>query len=177
MVVGVENLPYKKILEPILGNILLDFGGTVMTRATQTYRTVYESESNNYIAPIICYELMYGEFVSEYVRNGAEALAILTNEGWWGDSQGHKQLLSYSKLRSIEFRKSIIRSANTGVSAIISQRGDIVKSIPYNKKGIINDRINLSKKITFYAKYGDYIFRISLFFFLIISLFFFAKKK
>ena len=177
LVVGVENLPYKKILEPILGNILLDFGGTVMTRATQTYRTVYESESNNYIAPIICYELMYGEFVSEYVRNGAEALAILTNEGWWGDSQGHKQLLSYSKLRSIEFRKSIIRSANTGVSAIISQRGDIVTSIPYNKKGIINDRINLSKKITFYAKYGDYIFRISLFFFLIISLFFFAKKK
>ena len=108
-----------------------------MTRATQPYRTVYESESNNYIAPIICYELMYGEFVSEYVRNGAEALAILTNEGWWGDSQGHKQLLSYSELRSIEFRKSIIRSANTGVSAIISQRGDIVTSIPYNKKELL----------------------------------------
>ena len=149
MVVGVENLPYKKILEPILGNVLLDFGGTVMTRATQPYRTVYESESNNYIAPIICYELMYGEFVSEYVRNGAEALAILTNEGWWGDSQGHKQLLSYSKLRSIEFRKSIIRSANTGVSAIISQRGDIVTSIPYNKKELLMTELIYQKKLRF----------------------------
>ena len=177
LVVGVENLPYKTILEPILGNLLLDFGGTVMSRATQTNRTVFESENKNYIAPIICYELMYGEFVSEYIKNGAEVLAILTNEGWWGDSQGHKQLLSYSKLRSIEFRRSIIRSANTGVSAIIDQRGNITKSIAYNEKGIIRDNVKLSNKITFYAKYGDYIYRISLFFFIIISLFYFAKKK
>ena len=67
------------------------------------------------------------EFINEYIRNGAEFLAIITNDGWWGDSQGHKQLLSLSRLRAIESRRSIVRSANTGISAIIDSRGNIIK--------------------------------------------------
>lgn len=177
LVVGVENLPYKSVLKPILGNILLDFGGTVMSRASQNERTVYETKNDFKVAPIICYESMYGEFINEYIRNGAEFLAIITNDGWWGDSQGHKQLLSLSRLRAIESRRSIVRSANTGISAIIDSRGNIVKSIPYNKKGVIFGEIKVSEKITFYNIYGDFIYRISLFLFLIVFLFYFAKKK
>ena len=177
LVVGVENLPYKSILKPMLGNILLDFGGTVMSRASQNERTVYETKNGFKVAPIICYESMYGEFINEYIRNGAEFLAIITNDGWWGDSQGHKQLLSLSRLRAIESRRSIVRSANTGISAIIDSRGNIVKSIPYNKKGVIFGEIKVSEKITFYNIYGDFIYRISLFLFLIVFLFYFAKKK
>jgi apolipoprotein N-acyltransferase len=177
LVVGVENLPYKSVLKPILGNILLDFGGTVMSRASQNERTVYETKNDFKVAPIICYESMYGEFINEYIRNGAEFLAIITNDGWWGDSQGHKQLLSLSRLRAIESRRSIVRSANTGISAIIDSRGNIIKSIPYNKKGVIFGEIKVSEKITFYNIYGDFIYRISLFLFLIVFLFYFAKKK
>ena len=177
LVVGVENLPYKSILKPLLGNVLLDFGGTVMSRASQNERTVYETKNNFKVAPIICYESMYGEFLNEYIRNGAEFFAIITNDGWWGDSQGHKQLLSLSRLRAIESRRGIVRSANTGISAIIDFRGNILKSIPYNEKGVIFGEINISKEITFYSKYGDFIYRISLFLFLIIFLFYFAKKK
>jgi len=170
-------LPYKSILEPLLGNLLLDFGGTVMTRATQENRSVFNTKSKILVAPVICYESMYGEYMTEYVRNGAQLIAIITNDGWWGNSPGHKQLLSYSKLRSIELRRSIVRSANTGISAIINEKGDVINSIGYEKNGIINDKVFVSNKLTFYAKYGDYIFRISLFFFIIIFLFFFAKKK
>jgi apolipoprotein N-acyltransferase len=177
LVVGVENLPYKTILEPLLGNLLLDFGGTVMTRATQPNRSVIRTKSNTIVAPVICYESMYGEYMTEYIRNGAQIIAIMTNDGWWGDSPGHKQLLSYSRLRSIESRRSIVRSANTGISAIINKKGDIIDSIDYEKNGIISGQIELSDYITFYVKYGDYIFRISLFFFIIIFLFYFAKKK
>ena len=177
LVAGVENLPYKKILEPILGNLLLDFGGTISSRATQENRAVFITKLNNKVAPIICYESMYGEYVTQYVRDGAQFLAILTNDGWWNNSPGHKQLLSYSKIRAIETRRDIIRSANTGISAIINKKGDIVDSLDYNKKGFINSSINLSDKITFYVKYGDFIYRISLFFFLIIVLFYFSKRK
>ncbi|MDB2648440.1 apolipoprotein N-acyltransferase, partial [Flavobacteriaceae bacterium] len=177
LVVGVENLPYKSLLEPILGNLLLDFGGTVMTRATQTNRSVFKTKSNALVAPVICYESMYGEFMTDYVRNGAQLIAIITNDGWWGNTPGHKQLLSYSRLRSIELRRSIVRSANTGISAVINEKGDIINSIEYEKNGIINDKISISNKLTFYAKYGDFISRISLFFFIIIFLFYFAKKK
>lgn len=177
LVAGVENLPYKKILEPILGNLLLDFGGSISSRATQENRAVFITKLNNKIAPIICYESMYGEYVTQYVRDGAQFLAILTNDGWWNNSPGHKQLLSYSKIRAIETRRDIVRSANTGISAIINKKGDIVDSLDYNKKGFINSSINLSDKITFYVKYGDFIYRISLFFFLIIVLFYFSKRK
>ena len=177
LVVGVENLPYKQILEPILGNLLLDFGGTIMSRATQTNRTVFTTNNNNKIAPIICYESMYGEYINEYVRNGAQFLAIITNDGWWNNSPGHKQLLSYSKIRAIESRRDIARCANTGISAVINKRGDVLETIGYNESGVINSSINLSNQITFYVKYGDYIYRIALFFFLIIVLFYFTKKK
>ena len=177
LVVGVENLPYKKILKPILGNLLLDFGGTIMSRATQKNRTVFTTNNNNKIAPIICYEAMYGEYLNEYVRNGAQFLAIITNDGWWSNSPGHKQLLSYSKIRAIESRRDIARTANTGISAVINKRGDILKTIDYNKSGVINSSIHLSNEITFYVKYGDYIYRIGLFFFLIVVLFYFTKKK
>ena len=177
LVVGVENMPYKNILEPLLGNALLDFGGTVSTRATQNKRNVFEMDNGIKVAPIICYESIYGEYVTEYVRNGAQFLAIITNDGWWNESQGYKQHLSYAKIRSIETRRSIARSANTGSSAIINKNGEIISQLEYNVKGIINGKINLSNKLTFYVKYGDFIYRFSLFFFLIILLFSFTKKK
>ena len=56
------------------------------------------------VAPIICYESIYGAFVTEYVRKGANFLGVITNDAWWGDTQGHKQLLSYARLRAIENR-------------------------------------------------------------------------
>ena len=177
LVVGVENMPYKNILEPLLGNTLLNFGGTVSTRGTQNNREVFEMNNGTKVAPIICYESIYGEYVTEYVRNGAQFLAIITNDGWWSESQGYKQHLSYAKIRSIETRRSIARSANTGSSAIINKKGEIVNQLDYNTKGIINGKINLSDELTFYVKYGDFIYRFSLFFFLIIILFSFTKKK
>ena len=115
--------------------------------------------------------------MTEYVRNGAQLIAIITNDGWWGNSPGHKQLLSYSRLRSIELRRSIVRSANTGISALINEKGDIIDRISYEKSGIINNKVLISDQLTIYAKYGDFIYRVSLFFFIIIFLFYFAKKK
>ena len=138
---------------------LLNFGGTVSTRGTQNNREVFEMNNGTKVAPIICYESIYGEYVTEYVRNGAQFLAIITKDGWWSESQGYKQHLSYAKIRSIETRRSIARSANTGSSAIINKKGEIVNQLDYNTKGIINGKINLSDELTFYVKYGDFIYR------------------
>ena len=100
--------------------------------------------------------------------------AIITNDGWWDVSEGHKQHLSYAKLRAIENRRNIVRSANTGISAVINYKGEIIQSISYGEEGFIKSEVPLFKKITFYVKYGDYIFRISLFFLIIILLHFVA---
>ena len=174
LVVGIEKMPYKNLIEPILGKILLDFGGLTYSRGFDDQRKNFESIRGFNVSPIICYESIYGEYVTEYTRKGSNLLAIITNDGWWDVSQGHKQHLSYSKLRAIENRRNIVRSANTGVSAVINYKGEITKSIPYGQEGVIDAEVPLINKITFYVKYGDYIFRISLFFLIIISVHYIA---
>ena len=172
LVVGVENMPYKSILKPLLGEFMLDLGGTVSSRATQKERSIFEhSKLKTKVAPIICYESIYGAFVTEYVRKGANFLGIITNDAWWGDTQGHKQLLSYARLRAIENRRAVVRSANTGISAILNSRGEITSRLPYLEKGVLRGKVASKSEITFYTQYGDYIARwagfISVLYFLI----------
>jgi apolipoprotein N-acyltransferase len=69
--------------------------------------------------------------------------------------------LNFSRLRAIETRRSIARSANTGISCIINQKGDIVRSLEWWQSGAIRGYLNANDKITFYAKNGDYLARMS----------------
>lgn len=182
LVVGVENMPYKSFFKPLLGEFMLDFGGTVSSRATQKERTVFKHTTQGTLtAPIICYESIYGEFITQYALNGAQFFSILSNDAWWGNTQGHKQLLSYSRLRAIENRRAIARSANTGISAFIDAQGKIISSITYNETGALKGVVGLNSELTFYTQYGDYIARLSnfIFFLLILTAFgnVFRRKK
>src|SRR5699024_2629883 len=105
LVVGVETFPYQSVLKPLLGNIMIDLGGTVAKLTTQSERTAFEFDDHLKTAPIICYESVYGDFVNGYVHNGAQFLSIITNDAWWGNTQGHKQHVSYARLRAIETRR------------------------------------------------------------------------
>ncbi|MFI2743761.1 apolipoprotein N-acyltransferase [Zhouia sp. PK063] len=177
LVVGVENFPFKTVLEPVLGNMMIDLGGTVATKTTQKERTNFIATNNTKVAPIICYESIYGEFVSHYVQNGANFLAIITNDGWWGNTQGYKQHMSYAKLRAVETRKSVVRSANTGVSAIINPKGDVVKSLAYNQKGVVVGNISINNTQTFYVRYGDYLARLGVLLSVVIFISAFVKRR
>lgn len=178
LVVGIENFPYQDILKPLLGDVMIDLGGTVRMKTTQENRSVFTSLNKKYkAAPIICYESVYGEFVTEYVRNGANFLAIITNDAWWNETQGHKQHLSYAKLRAIETRRSIARSANTGISAFINPKGEITSALGYGTKGALNSKISINNKFTFYVLAGDYIARISFFIALLLLLFAIGKRR
>ncbi|WP_271770128.1 apolipoprotein N-acyltransferase [Aquimarina algiphila] len=177
LVVGVENFPYQSLLKPIVGDAMIDLGGTVAKKTTQEDREVFFTNDSIGVAPIICYESVYGEYVTGYVRNKADFLAIITNDAWWGNTQGHKQHLSYAKLRAIETRRSIARSANTGISAIINQTGDIVSSLGYEKQGTLKGTLKVNEKITFYVKAGNYIARVAIFLSIFIFLFSVTRRK
>ena len=139
-------------------------GGTVGSLGTDEVRKVYYREKDSLgVSAAICYESVYGEFFSRFVRNGAELMFIVTNDGWWGDSPGHRQHFIYSRLRAIETRRSIARSANTGISAFINQRGDVLHETAYWEPAVIKETIHANDKITFYTRYGNYIARISAF--------------
>ena len=177
LVVGVENFPYQDLLRPIFGDIMIDLGGTVAMKTTQQERSVFNLNDSTSVAPIICYESVYGEFVTGYVKNNANFLSIITNDAWWGDTQGHKQHMSYARLRAIETRKSVVRSANNGISAFIGEKGEIIKRLEYEKRGSIKSEITLNSRKTFYVEHGDYIARIAEFLALFIFLFAVVKYK
>lgn len=164
LVPGVEIFPYMNVLKPILGNVMLNFGGTMASLGSDTTRKVFTNPYNKgKMAPIICYESVYGEFVGDYVRNGANFLGIMTNDSWWGTSQGHKQLLSYARLRAIETRKEIARAANSGISAHIDAKGEILEDTFYGDKTALYAKINLYEGETNYVKLGDLLSKISVF--------------
>jgi len=162
LVPGAEYFPYKNIF-PFMKPLVDKLGGSVAGPGKQKERSVFTAADGTKIAPVICYESVYGAYTAGYVRNGAEALFIMTNDGWWDDTAGHRQHMQYATLRAIETRRSIARSANTGTSGFINQRGDISQASKYEEFIGINGKIKLNKEYTLYTRYGDLIARIALF--------------
>ncbi|MFZ4413868.1 MAG: apolipoprotein N-acyltransferase, partial [Bacteroidales bacterium] len=143
--------------------LALDLGGTVGSLGVDKERKVFDCENGFKLSPVICYESIYGEFVTGFVKNGAELIFIITNDAWWGNTAGHRQHYSYAALRAIECRRDIARSANTGISCFINQRGDVLQRTTYWTPSVIRQTLHVNNEITFYVKYGDYIGRIALF--------------
>ncbi len=175
LVVGVEKMPFIKYLG-FLGDIVIDIGGTSSSLGRQKDATNFTANDGLFVAPVICYESVFGGYVSDYVRKGAGLIFIITNDGWWKNTPGYKQHLSYSRLRAIETRRSIARAANTGISCFVNQRGDILQSTEWWKEAVIQGDLNVNKELTFYVKYGDYIGRISLFVAALLLLFLISQK-
>lgn len=164
LVPGVEIFPYIRYLKPILGDAMLDFGGANSSLGIDKERKVFNNRFNKAkMAPIICYESIYGEYVTDYVKNGANLLAIITNDSWWDNTEGHKQLLSYARLRAIETRREIVRAANSGISAHINARGDILQDTFYDDRTALLVKANLLEEKSIYTKIGDLISRIAIF--------------
>ncbi len=156
LVPGVEKMPYPQIFG-FLEKFSLELGGTSGSLGTQEHRTNFRALDNTKIAPAICYESIYGGFMSGYIRDSAAFIAIITNDGWWGHTPGYRQHMNYGRLLAVEFRKSVARSANTGISCFINQRGDIVEQTPWWEEEAISGTVYKNKLVTFYASHGDYI--------------------
>jgi len=161
LVLGVEKMPYYKYFK-FLDSFSADLGGTVGSLGVQEEPSVFKYKGS-VTAPIICYESIYAEYVTEYVKKGAGLLFIITNDGWWGNTPGYKQHMRYATLRAIENRRSIARSANTGISAFINQRGDIIKPTKWWVPTAIRDEIYENTELTYYSENGDYIGRVATF--------------
>jgi len=154
LVPGVEKVP------PLLTSVIasIDLGGTVGSYGSQEERTVFSVPSSPLrVGPLICYESIYGDFTAKYVQNGATLLGIITNDGWWSDSPGHLQHLQYATLRAIETRRDIARSANTGISAFINQKGEIVTQTGWWLQTARRYGVQLNDELTFYVRHGELI--------------------
>jgi apolipoprotein N-acyltransferase len=159
LVPGVETLPsFLKFMSPVFDK----FGGTTGGYARQGERTVLTTFNNTYhIAPAVCYESIYGEFMSNYVRNGADLIVVITNDGWWGNTAGYRQHENYARLRAVETRRWIARSANTGISCFIDPAGAVIDPQPWDKTAVIKRDVPVSRTMTFYSRYGDILSKVA----------------
>lgn len=161
LVAGVEKVPYQKYFSWLKNNYI-DLGGASGSLGRQEEVSLLRSDGA-IIAPVICFESVFGEYVNKYIQKGAEVIFVITNDGWWKNSRGYKQHLLFSQLRAVETRRSIARAANTGTSCFINQRGEIINPTPWWQETAINASINKNNKLTFYVEHGDYIARSSVF--------------
>ncbi len=157
LVPGAEKMPFPKLLDP-LAKLAINLGGISGSLGRENYLNSFKVDKT-IVSPLICYESIYGEME----LGNTDLLAIITNDGWWKNTAGYKQHFQYSRLRAIEQRKSIIRSANTGISAVISSRGDVLKQSRWNEAVCLTATLYISEKATFYNHFGDYIGRLSVF--------------
>ncbi len=176
LVPGPETMPYPKVFG-FLSEYLVDFGGTSGQMGKQTERKVFFNSAGVGVAPAICYESIYGDFMARYVRNGANFIGIITNDGWWKNTPGHKQHLHYAVLRAIENRRGVARSANTGISAFIDQKGTILHSTEFWEQDVIREVLRANREKTFYSQHGDYLGRTACWLAILVLLSAWVKKR
>lgn len=158
LVPGPECFPYRHLLRP-LGPLISSLGGSSVGLSVEKEREVFvnQHDSSLAVAPIICYESIYGSYCTEYVRRGANILFVVTNDGWWDDTPGYRQHRDLARLRAIETRRPLVRCANSGTSCFIDALGNYRNATNYNEQTAISDTVVPGYGLTFYARYGDWL--------------------
>ena len=126
----------------------------------------------------ICWEQMYPEKMASLVNEGAEMIALMNNDAWFGRSGGAKQLLSFTRMRAIENRRSIARCSNGGISCFIDPFGRIYGKLPWYKATFGTQEVQKVSKKSFYTTHPNF-FLIALAAMLLLMLFYaeFLRKK
>jgi apolipoprotein N-acyltransferase len=168
LVPGVEKMPFAKLLKPF-GVIVEFFGGTSGSMGVQETRAVFEGPDGTKVAPVICYESIYGSYLNEYIRNGAQLIFIITNDGWWRDTPGYRQHNQYARLRAVETRRSIARAAKTGISGFIDPLGRPTLKTNWWEATAIKSSIHKNDELTFYVINGDYLGKLAFFLMLLLA--------
>ena len=157
LVPGVETLPW---FLRFIDQWFEKFGGVTAGYAKQNNRQVLEEKNGIKLAPAICYESIYGDFLRQYVKKGANLITIITNDGWWKKTPGHIQHFHYARLRAIETGCWVARSANTGISGFINPKGAVVEYKGYGIAAVCAQSISLTNHSpTFYVQHGDWLFK------------------
>ena len=150
-----EFLPFEKILKK-LG--LKSLTNNYQSFSSGDHREILLVDENNFdlkILPLICYEIIYSGNI--FTDSDFDYIVNISEDGWFGNSIGPHQHFAHSIFRAIESGKYLLRSANNGISAIITNNGTIVDKIDKNISGVINSGINFTYKRSLYNIFGHYI--------------------
>lgn len=152
-----EQIPFQERFEILMK---LDLGGSHFSRGKEF---VLFDVSGIKVASPICYESLFPHIVRNFNLAGARCIINITNDGWFGITQGPHQHANFNRFRAVENRFGIGRCAQTGISLIVDRYGRFTRTLPLDTKGAIIGDVQLKKETTFYARMGDWLGAGSLF--------------
>ena len=169
LVVGTELTPYPRIFVPLdrFLSKLMGVSALMARDSGQKEISALHLSDGTPLGCAVCYESVYGEYCTGYVKKGARFIAVITNDSWWGDTPGYRQHLSYSCLRALELRRDIARCGNSGISCFINQKGEILQQGPWWEEAVLRGSVNLNSGESFFVRHGDIAGRVSVLIFIL----------
>ena len=167
LVVGTELTPYPNFFIPL--EKFLNHGNYLMAKDIGQPHISCLTAGDIPVGTAICYESVYGEYCTGYVKEGAQLLTVITNDAWWGNTPGYRQHFNYSRLRAIETRRWVARCGNTGISALIDPEGHVVSRTQWWEPAVLQGTVGLSTEKTFFVRYGDMVGRVAVFLFVLLA--------
>jgi apolipoprotein N-acyltransferase len=160
----IRLLPFSEVMPfeaqiPLLNRVNL--GEADFSRGTE--ETVFHIGEHIKAAPFICFEIVFPGFVRSRVRKGANLLVNITNDGWWGRSNGPFHHAAMTRMRCIENGVPLLRCANSGISMFVDQYGRVQKKTALYKRTVCSGRLPLGTIPTPYTRFGDWPLYIFLF--------------
>ncbi len=148
-----EFVPFQPVVEvllPPLAELVLSGGVIVEGEGAN----VFVLDEGN-IGSLVCFDSIYENLTRESVLGGAELLVLSTNDSWFTDSAALSMHNAQAQLRAIESGRYVARSANTGISTVISDRGEVLCSLEPLVDGMLVEEICVKKNITLYTRIGN----------------------
>jgi apolipoprotein N-acyltransferase len=115
------------------------------------------------VGAFVCYDSIFPIVVRRYVQMGADVLVESTNDAWFGGGIGNEQHFEMDRMRAIELDRYLLRAANSGISAVVDPRGNVIASAPQNKRLALEGKYGTQSNLTLYARFGDWAVLLSAF--------------
>ncbi|HEY4051489.1 MAG TPA: apolipoprotein N-acyltransferase [Acidobacteriaceae bacterium] len=144
-----EYIPFKKFFA-FAKNLTQQAGDM-----THGWRRLVFTASGHTFGVFICYEEIFGDEVRQFVRNGAQVLVNISDDGWYGDSSAPWQTLNMARMRAVENRRWLLRDTNTGLTTVIDPYGRVTASVQRHALTSLAARYGYRSDLTFYTRYGD----------------------
>ena len=145
-----EYTPYKPLFF-FAGHLLDQLGFSPGTE-----RRLFSVEGHRF-GVFICYESIFGDEVREFTLKGAQVLANLSDDGWFGDTSAPWEILDMARMRAIENHRWLLLDTNTGLTASVDPEGRIVAQMPRHVRGAVEVPFAFFNGLTVYTRFGDWI--------------------
>ncbi|MFV0595088.1 apolipoprotein N-acyltransferase [Shewanella sp.] len=146
-----EFVPFEALLRPIAPF----FNLPMSSFARGDYQQPNLNAVGHKIAPAICYEIAFPEQLRDSVNLGTDLLLTVSNDAWFGTSNGPLQHMEIAQMRAIELGRPLVRATNNGVTAVVDEQGNITAALPQFETGVLSATIPLVTGQTWFAKIGQ----------------------